>query len=77
MDDWGSATSERVVLGRKDDSGFVDFQWTGVEPEGMYDPEQAIALGAEWDGDELVTYNQEALEHNWSRMGDGWLEDSD
>lgn len=77
MDDWGSGFSERVVLARKDTGGFVDFQWTGEEPEGLYDPNQAVALGAEWEGDELVTYNKPMLEHNFSRVRDGWLEDSD
>lgn len=77
MDEWGSAASERVVLGRKDDSGWAGFQWTGEEPEGMNDPDVALALGAQWDGDELVVYNKELLAHNFSHLDQGWMEDSD
>ncbi|MEX2588267.1 MAG: hypothetical protein WD602_09810 [Actinomycetota bacterium] len=77
MDEWGSAASQRVVLGRKDDTGWVGFHWTGEEPEGMNDPAVALALGAQWDGDELVVYNMEALEHDFSHLDQGWMEDSD
>ena len=69
--------NERVVLARRDSSSWVGFQWTGAEPEGMYSPDMAIASGAEWDGDELVTFNKPALYHAFSRMRDGWMEDSD
>jgi hypothetical protein len=77
MEDGGAGPNERVVLGRKNASSWIGFQWTGEEPEGMYDPEMALANGAEWDGEELVTYNKPALEHAFSRMRDGWMEDSD
>jgi hypothetical protein len=77
VDDWGAGDNEKVVLGRKDPTSWVGFQWTGEEPEGLYDPKQAIQLGAEWVGDELVTYNKSAFHHAFSRVRDGWMEDSD
>ncbi|HEX2054635.1 MAG TPA: hypothetical protein VHJ78_13030 [Actinomycetota bacterium] len=77
IDDWGSGFNERVVLARRDPNSWVGFQWTGEEPEGLSDPNQAISYGAEWDGDELVTYNNPALHHRFSRERDGWMEDSD
>jgi hypothetical protein len=77
VDDWGGGTNEKVVLGRKDPTSWIGFQWTGEEPEGLNDTDQALSLGAEWEGDELVTYNKPAFEHNFSRVRDGWMEDSD
>lgn len=65
------------MLGRKAPESMVGFQWSGNEPEGMFDIDFAIHLGAEWEGDELVTYNMPLLEHNWSHHPDGYLEDSD
>ncbi|MBA2724885.1 MAG: hypothetical protein H0U53_02750 [Actinobacteria bacterium] len=68
---------ERIVLGRKDDRTMVGFQWTGAEPQDLGDTETAVALGAVWEGDELVTYNIEHLRHNLQHNFDGFLEDSD
>ncbi|MGI8408241.1 MAG: hypothetical protein ACR2L3_06990 [Actinomycetota bacterium] len=68
---------ERIVLGRKDDRTMVGFQWTGAEPQDLGDIETAVALGAAWEGDELVTYNIEHLRHNLQHNFDGFLEDSD
>lgn len=65
------------MLGRNEPSSFVGFQWTGAEPEGLSSIEQAQALGAVWDGDELVTYDLENFRHNWQHTDDQWLEDSD
>ncbi len=67
----------RVVLGRKDPTTLVGFQWTGVDIAGLYDPDQALMLGAVWEGDELVTYNLAALEHNVRTQNDRLLEDPD
>jgi hypothetical protein len=67
----------RVVLGRKDPMTMVGFQWTGEEPDGLNNIEMALALGAVWEGDELVTNNQTEFTHNFSRLRDGWMEDSD
>ncbi len=77
MQDEGAGPNERVVLGRNDPGSWRGFEWTGQEPEGMYDTDMALASGAEWDGDELVTYNKPALDHAFTRMRDGWMEDSD
>lgn len=55
----------------------VGFQWTGAEPEDLSDTETAVALGAVWEGDELVTYNMGHLRHNLAHNLDGFLEDSD
>jgi hypothetical protein len=67
----------RVVLGHKDPSTMVGFQWSGSEPEGLYDTEEAVALGAVWEDDELVCYNLAALEHAHRHHSDEWMEDSD
>ncbi|HXF73790.1 MAG TPA: hypothetical protein VNO79_14410 [Actinomycetota bacterium] len=66
----------RVVLGRRSDD-WAGFRWSGAEPPGMYDPEQAIALGARWEGDELVTYDLGALRHGLERLADPWVPDQD
>lgn len=71
------AGEQRVVLGRTDDSTFVGFQWTGAEPEGLNDAEEAVALGAIWEGDELVTYDLQALHHATTHEADGYMEDPD
>ena len=68
---------DRVVLARRTPMGFVSFQWTGAEPEGLSDPDQAIAMGAVWEDDELVTYHLPGLKHNYQHWADGFLEDSD
>lgn len=67
----------RVVLGRKAPGTFAGFQWTGREPEGLYEVEVAEELGAAWEGDELVTYDLETLRYAVGRAEDGWLPDSD
>jgi hypothetical protein len=68
--------SERVVLARRT-SGFVPFQWTGAEPEGLDDLDAALTLGACWEGDELVTYNLSALRHGFAAFDDEYLGDND
>ena len=68
---------ERVVLGRKTPEGMVRFQWTGAEPEGLDSTDFALSCGAVWEGDELVTHNLLAFEHNIRHSIDGFLEDSD
>jgi hypothetical protein len=68
---------DRVVLGRNDPLTMVGFQWTGAEPEGLYDTDQAVGLGAVWEGDELVVYNYADFEHAYRHLPDGWMEDSD
>jgi hypothetical protein len=68
---------ERVVLGRRRPDLWSHFQWTGAEPPGMFDPAQAEALGAVWEGDELVSYDLDELRHAFDHLGDGWVPDSD
>ena len=55
----------------------VRFQWTGAEPEGLDSTDFALSCGAVWEGDELVTHNLSAFEHNIRHSVDGFLEDSD
>jgi len=43
----------------------------------MYEPEEAIALGARWEGDELVTYDAEDLRQAFQRLADPWVPDQD
>lgn len=69
--------TQRVVLGRRDDRTFVGFQWTGAEPEGLNEPDHAVALGAAWEGRELVTYNLPELAHAVTHEPDGFMEDPD
>ncbi|MDQ4149297.1 MAG: hypothetical protein M3164_04800 [Actinomycetota bacterium] len=73
----GELSGERVVLGRKDDWSKVGFQWTGAEPEGLYETDMAVALGAVWEGDELVVYNYPEFAHAYEHFGEAWKEDSD
>jgi hypothetical protein len=68
---------ERVVLARKTPDSMVRFQWTGAEPEGVDSADFAVSCGAVWEGDELVTHNLLAFEHNIRHSVDGFLEDSD
>jgi len=55
----------------------VGFQWTGLEPAGLNEPEFAEALGAVWEGDVLVTYNLPAFEHEFEHYKDDYLTDPD
>jgi len=68
---------KRVVLGRRDDTTMVGFQWTGAEPEGLNEPYEAESLGAVWEGDDLVTYNLDHLVHGFGHAVDGYMEDVD
>ena len=72
-----SRPPERIVLGRRDDTTMVGFQWTGAEPEGLNEPYEAEGLGAVWEGDELVTYNLGHLVHRFGHDIDGYMEDVD
>jgi hypothetical protein len=56
---------ERVVLARKANSSMVRARWTEVCPEGLYKVEDAEELGAQWEGDELVTYDLEGFLHQY------------
>jgi len=66
----------RVVLGQREDT-FAGFRWTGAEPEGLSDPEEAEAMGAIWEDGELVTYDLPSLNRQYEHSGEGWLEDND
>ena len=70
-------TEERVVLGRKDDSTWVGFQWTDAVPENVEEPGVAEEYGAVWEGEELVTYDLDALRRQAEHSDDGYLEDVD
>lgn len=63
MLDGDSVLGDRVVLASRDPRTIVGFQWTGAEPVGLNEPDFAEALGAIWEGDEMVTYNLSALVH--------------
>ena len=67
----------RVVLARRAPWSMVGHQWTGAEPEGLDDIGQAEALGAVWEGDELVTYDLRLFTFNYEHWGFDYLEDSD
>ena len=55
----------------------VGFQWTGAEPAGLDDVDFSEALGAVWEGEELVTYDLAAFKHAFDRYGDEYLTDPD
>ena len=73
----GLPAGHRVVLGRRTRDGWAGFRWTGAEPSEVYDPAQLEALGAVWEGEELVTYDLESLRHAFEHLADGWVADSD
>lgn len=76
-DGHGVGPGRRVVLGRRTPLGMVKFQWLGEEPEGLSDVDLALNMGAEWEGDELVTYNLELFNYNYGRWDQQFMEDSD
>jgi hypothetical protein len=69
-------THERIVLARRAD-GFVPYRWTGAEPPALDDADVAVALGAQWEGDELVTYDHRSLSAQIDRWTDEWQTDDD
>jgi hypothetical protein len=68
---------ERVVLATRTRRAAVGFQWTGKEPVGLNDLEFAEALGAVFEGDEVVTYDLDAFKHAFEHYGDEYLTDPD
>lgn len=70
------ARGERVVLARRAD-GFVPYRWTGAEPDGLFDDEVAVAIGAKWEDDELVTYDLDTLTYQFKHWEDDWQTDDD
>lgn len=77
MPDGDDVRGERVVLARKDARTMVGFQWTGVEPAGLHEVDFAQALGAVWEGRELVTYNLSAFNHAFEHYAEEYLTDPD
>lgn len=70
-------SANRVVLGRKQ-RGMTSFQWSGAEPEGMFEIEVAEELGARWEGDELVTYDMPGMRELYEyHQSDEYLIDND
>jgi hypothetical protein len=53
------------------------FQWTGDEPDALNDEDEALALGAVWEGDELVTYDFSTLALKAGSDEDDFLNDND
>ena len=68
--------SERTVLAHRT-SGFVPFQWTDAAPEGLDDEDVALSYGAQWEGDELVTYDLRGLRLGVASEDDDFLNDND
>ncbi len=67
---------ERVVLGRKENST-IGFRWSGAEPEGLDDVGMEVEFGAVREGDELVSYDMDALKFQIDRLDEQYLEDND
>lgn len=55
----------------------LPYQWTGEEPAGLDDDEVALAYGARWEDDELVTYDMSALRLGVAGEGDDFINDND
>ncbi len=70
------AEGDRVVLARRA-TGFQPFQWTGQEPAELNDEDEALALGAIWEGDELVTYDLWTMRLQAASEMDDYLNDND
>jgi hypothetical protein len=70
-------SEERVVLARIEPRTMVGFQWTGREPAGLNETDFALALGAVWEGDQLVTYDLRAFNHAFEHYTDEYLTDPD
>lgn len=68
--------SERIVLAHRT-SGFVPFQWTDEAPEGLNDEDVALAYGARWEDDELVTYDMAGLRLGVGSEEDDFINDND
>jgi hypothetical protein len=77
MIDGDGTGGERVVLARKEPYSMVGFQWTGQEPAGLNESEFAEAIGAVWEGDQLVTYNLIAFTHAFEHYNEEYLADPD
>lgn len=71
------ACGERVVLAVATPGGFVPYRWTGDEPDGLFDASVACMLGAQWEGDELVTYDLNTLTYEFLHLDDHWQTDDD
>jgi hypothetical protein len=69
---------ERFVLGKRENT-MIGFRWSDnvPEPERLNDVGLAVELGAVWEGDELVTYNLEALVWQLDHMTDDYMIDND
>ncbi|MDP9453898.1 MAG: hypothetical protein M3P97_11090 [Actinomycetota bacterium] len=70
------AEGDPVVLARRA-TGFHPFQWTGQEPAELNDEDEALALGAIWEGDELVTYDLSTMRLQAASEMDDYLNDND
>jgi hypothetical protein len=77
MSDGDSGRGDRVVLASRKPHTMVGFQWTGLEPVGLSEVDFGEALGAVWEGDEMVTYNLSAFKHAFEHYGDEFLTDPD
>ena len=69
--------TDRVVLAAKNPRAVAGFQWSGREPAGLDDLAFAEALGAAFEGDELVTYELTAFQHAFEHYADEYLTDPD
>jgi hypothetical protein len=77
MLDADSVRGDRVVLACRDPRTMVGFQWSGMEPVGLNEPDFAEALGAVWEGDEMVTYSLGAFKHAFEHYAEEYLTDPD
>ena len=56
----------------------VKYRWTGAEPNGMFDVELAVDLGARWEGEELVTYDLDGMKSLYEyHQSDDYMIDND
>jgi hypothetical protein len=69
--------TDRVVLAVKNPRIMAAFQWSGREPAGLDELAFAEALGAIFEGDEMVTYDLAAFNHAFEHYDDEYLTDPD
>ncbi len=67
----------RTVLARREKS-MIGWRWSGDEPAELNDLDLALLLGAQWEGDELVHYDTEALQFQLDQFHNGaFMNDND
>jgi hypothetical protein len=74
----GAPVAQREVIARKGADSMVKIRWTGVGPAGLDDVDDALELGAKWEGEELVVYDLDGFKELYEYYEDNdYLIDND